>query len=57
MKTTRKVLSFIIALAFILSAFPMPVAFAEGEEYEEINVNDGNTFIQIQPQGQTLTIE
>lgn len=40
MKTTRKVLSFIIALAFILSAFPMPVAFAEGEEYEEINVND-----------------
>ncbi len=24
---------------------------------EEIDVNDGNTFIQIQPQGQTLTIE
>ena len=36
MKTTRKVLSFIIALAFILSAFPMPVALAEGEEYEAI---------------------
>ncbi|MBE5819360.1 MAG: DUF3048 domain-containing protein [Clostridiales bacterium] len=27
------------------------------ENGEEINVNDGNTFIQIQPQGQTLTIE
>ena len=40
MKTTRKVLSFIIALAFILSAFPTPVAFAEGEEYEKITVND-----------------
>lgn len=27
------------------------------ENGKEINVNDGNTFIQIQPQGQTLTIE
>ncbi len=40
MKTTRKIISLLIVLAFILSAFPMPVAFAEGEEYEEINVND-----------------
>lgn len=36
MKTTKKVLSIVIALAFILSAFPMPVAFAEGEEYVAI---------------------
>ena len=36
MKTTKKVISIVIALAFILSAFPMPVAFAEGEEYAAI---------------------
>ena len=36
MKTTKKVISIVIALAFILSAFPMPVAFAEGEEYVAI---------------------
>ena len=36
MKTTKKVLSLVITLAFILSAFPMPVAFAEGEEYVAI---------------------
>ena len=27
------------------------------ENGEELVVNDGNTFIQIQPEGQTLTIE
>ncbi len=40
MKKTKKVISLLIALAFILSAFPMPVAFAEGEEYEAISLDE-----------------
>ena len=39
MKIFKRFTALAMMIAFIMSAFPLPVAFAEGEEYEKIELN------------------